>query len=212
MNAPRLAPLVATVALLALAACSSGGSSSDATPPKATSTTVATGASTTTSTVAASTTSTTEAPDSTTSTTVTGTQPDGQTTPGLGSLAEGVHYGYFTGVSDGVVEGQQVQVVAFDKVEFLTGDAAVQAAIAHGDAEPGATSIDDDYYIVNDNTSLRLLPVIPDGVVSVIRDGSPDPVPGSSTRPSPCPTSTRSRSWWCAGISLITATEGVFLP
>ena len=138
--------------------------------------------------------------------------PAGETTEGLGSLPEGIHTGYFTGVSDGMVEGQPVQVVAFDPVELLTGQEAIDAAIAAGDAEPGATSIDNDYYIVNDDTSLLLLPVIPDGVVSVIREGSSEPQPGSIDEAVLLPSLYEVDIVVVRGISLITATEGVYLP
>jgi len=224
-SAPHRARIGAAALVLAtlvlLAACSTGGgsdASSDTTGAgQATSSTApdsstTAGGSGTTSTTAAAASSTSAPGASTTSTTSIGTGPKGQTTPGLGSLPAGIHYGYFTGVTDGQVEGQQVQVVSFDKVDFLTGDAAVKAAIAHGDAPAGATSIDDDYYIVNDNKLIRLLPVIPDGVVSVIHDGSTEPVPGSIDEAVATPGLYKIEVVVVRGVSLITATEGVFLP
>jgi len=207
--------LLATTALLG--ACSSSGGSdaaSDTTAAGQITSTTAAGSSTTSTTGSSTSTSTTVTTSTTTpgATTVPTTGPKGQTTPGLGSLPEGTHYGYFTGVTDGQVEGQQVQIVSFDKVDFLTGDAAVKAAIAHGDAPAGATSIDDDYYIVNDNKLIRLLPVIPDGVVSVIHDGSTEPVPGSIDEAVTTPGLYKIEVVVVRGVSLITATEGVFLP
>ncbi|MBX3286031.1 MAG: hypothetical protein KF703_11860 [Actinobacteria bacterium] len=211
LNPARAALVGVAAAVLALAACSSDGSDG-ATTTSSTATSTTSARSTTT---AADDTSTT-APGSTTTggggTTVPTTSPDGETTPGLGTLPEGPHYGYFTGVSDGMVEGDPVQVVAFDPVELLTGQDAVDAAIAHGDAEPGATSIDNDYYIVNDDTSLLLLPVIPEGVVSVIREGSSEPQPGSIDEAVTLPTLYKVEIVAPRGISLITATEGVYLP
>ena len=214
------AGLVLALALGA-AACSSKGDSDGASSTTAavTSTSASSGGSTTTSdgssttsTTTGSTTSTTAAGASTTSTTSVGTSPGGTTTAGLGSLPEGTHYGYFTGVTDGQVEGQQVQIVSFDKVDFLTGDAAIEAAIAHGDAPAGATSIDDDYYIVNDNKLIRLLPVIPEGVVSVLRDGSTEPVPGSIDEAVSTPGLYKIEVVVVRGVSLITGVEGVYLP
>ena len=212
--------LVLCLALVAAACSSKGGSDgASSTTAAVTSTTASAGSSTTsttsggsggTSTTSAPTTSTTGA--STTSTTSVGTGPGGATTPGLGSLPAGTHYGYLTGVSDGQVEGQQVQVVSFDKVEFLTGDAAVKAAIAHGDAPAGATSIDDDYYIVNDNKLIRLLPVIPDGIVTVLHDGSSEPQEGSIDEAVSTPGLYKIEVVVVRGVSLITATEAVFLP
>ena len=211
---PRLAVVAAAAALaLPLAACGSDGGSDDA----STTTTEATSTTTASSSTAGDGTSTTEASSDTTgggdtSTTVPTSGPDGETTEGLGSLPEGLHRGYFTGVSDGMVEGQPVQVVAFDPVELLTGQEAIDAAIAAGDAEPGATSIDNDYYIVNDDTSLMLLPVIPDGVVSVIREGSSEPQPGSIDEAVLLPNLYEIEIVVVRGISLTTATEGVSLP
>ncbi len=218
----RLAALLAaTLLALALVACGSDDGSDDAstTTTEATTTTTVDGSSATTAGDGEDdpATSTTGRTSSTTggsdpSTTVPSTGPGGETTEGLGSLPEGTHHGYFTGVSDGTVEGQPVQVVAFDPVELLTGQEAVDAAIAHGDAEPGATSIDDDYYIVNDDTSLMLLPVIPDGVVSVIREGSSEPQPSSIDEAVTLPNLFEVEIVVVRGVSLITATEGVYLP
>lgn len=210
----RLAALAAAAVLaLPLAACSSGGSDdASTTTSKATSTTEASSTTTdaegSTTTEASST--TTGADDATTTVPTSGS--DGETTEGLGSLPVGLHRGYFTGVSDGMVEGDPVQVVAFDPVELLTGQEAIDAAIARGDAEPGATSIDNDYYIVNDDTSLILLPVIPDGVVSVIREGSSEPQPGSIDEAVLLPNLYEIEIVAPRGISLITATEGIYLP
>ena len=45
--------------------------------------------------------------------------------------------------------------LAFDRAEFLEGDAANTAAAAHGDETP----VPNDYYIVNDNPKLRVLTI-----------------------------------------------------
>ncbi len=48
--------------------------------------------------------------------------------------------------------------MTFDLAEFLTGDAAAEAALEHGDESPPPN----DYYIVNDNPRLRMIPLAPD--------------------------------------------------
>lgn len=52
----------------------------------------------------------------------------------------------------------------FDLAEFLTGEAAAQAAAEHGDESPPPN----DYYIVNDNPKLRTMPVAPDVTIQAI--------------------------------------------
>jgi len=53
-----------------------------------------------------------------------------------------------TGVADGGAD-----TVTFDYVQFLTGAAAQKAATAHGD------TVENDYYVANDNPRLRTFPV-----------------------------------------------------
>jgi hypothetical protein len=53
----------------------------------------------------------------------------------------------------------------FDYVQFLTGSAALKAAKAHGD------TVDNDYYVVNDNKKLRTFP-LSSGVVIQLHPGS----------------------------------------
>ncbi len=54
--------------------------------------------------------------------------------------------------------------MTFDLAYFLTGDAANQAAAARGDETP----VPNDYYIVNDNSLLRTLPISPQVEVRII--------------------------------------------
>lgn len=54
--------------------------------------------------------------------------------------------------------------MTFDLAEFLTGDAAAEAAAEHGDESPPPN----DYYIVNDNPRLRTLPVPPNAELRII--------------------------------------------
>ena len=54
--------------------------------------------------------------------------------------------------------------MTFDLAEFLTGDAAAEAAAEHGDESPPPN----DYYIVNDNPRLRTLPIATDAELQII--------------------------------------------
>jgi len=203
-----VAAALALGALTGLSACGADGETS-------TTTTAAAGSSTTNSSTAGDDTSTTstDADPSTTGATDTSEPGDGgATTAGLGSLAEGSHTGYFRGISDGMVEGQPVSIVSFDDVEFPTGQEAVDAAIAAGDAEPGATSIDNDYYLVNDDETPIDLPVIPDSQVWVLVEGSPETVPAGIEDAVAQPGIYRIEVVVVRGVSLITGVEGVFVP
>jgi hypothetical protein len=55
-------------------------------------------------------------------------------------------------LNDWIADGG-VDTLTCDYVQFLTGAAAVKAAKAHGD------SVENDYYVVNDNTMQRNIPV-----------------------------------------------------
>jgi hypothetical protein len=54
--------------------------------------------------------------------------------------------------------------LTFDLAEFLTGEAAAQAAAEHGDESPPPN----DYFIVNDNPKLRTMPLAPDVRIQAI--------------------------------------------
>ncbi len=54
--------------------------------------------------------------------------------------------------------------MTFDLAEFLTGDAAAEAAAEHGDESPPPN----DYYIVNDNPRLRTLPIASDAELRIL--------------------------------------------
>ena len=92
------------------------------------------------------------------------------------------------------------------------GHLAVAAAIAAGDAEPGATSIDNDYYLVNDDETPIDLPVIPDSQVWVLVEGSPETVPAGIEDAVAQPGIYRIEVVVVRGVSLITGVEGVFVP
>ena len=91
----------------------------------------------------------------------------GRETRPLDPLPDGRHFGSITG-TDGIN-------IDFDEAEFLTGDAAIAAARQDGVIAPGET-VPNDYYIDDDDASVRGLPV--GGHVSVHletagRDGRP---------------------------------------
>jgi hypothetical protein len=70
--------------------------------------------------------------------------------------------------------------ITIDIAELLTGDAAVKAAIEDGAVEPGATSIDNDYYIRNKNPKVRTATVAPGAPIKVLDNpGNPDLVDGN---------------------------------
>lgn len=175
-NRAAVALAAATVlAAAALAGCGSsgGGGQADATTTTAGNAETTTTASGTTGDKTTTTTGTSAGATTTTQDNSGDPGKEGTETGALDTLPSGTHYGYFGGVEDGKVEGQDVQVLLFDKAELLTGQAAIDAATAHGD------TADNDYYIVNDNQTLRRLAVVPDGQVTTLVDGSMDQTPSS---------------------------------
>jgi hypothetical protein len=74
------------------------------------------------------------------------------------ALADGRSPVYLTGLS--------TNTVTFDLIEFLTGDAAAAEWKKQHPDEPDGP--DNDYLIVNNNTRLRTLPVIPDATCVVL--------------------------------------------
>jgi hypothetical protein len=66
-------------------------------------------------------------------------------------------------LNDWIADGG-VNTLTCDYVQFLTGAAAVKAAKAHGD------SVENDYYVVNDNTMQRNIPIA-DNVTIVLHPG-----------------------------------------
>ena len=78
------------------------------------------------------------------------------------AMEDGRHFGYIKSID------LESQTMVFDLAYFLTGEEANQAAADHGDETP----VPNDYYIVNDNPSLRTLAVAPDVKVGVIDWGN----------------------------------------
>jgi hypothetical protein len=80
-------------------------------------------------------------------------------------LADGRRPGFIKNVGD--------DSVSMDLVEFLTGDAAVKAwQKKYPDSDQD--SPDNDYFIVNDNTKVRELPLAPSVVVKVVGETGPE--------------------------------------
>jgi hypothetical protein len=73
----------------------------------------------------------------------------------------------------GFVRDAGDDTVFVDLVEFLTG-AAADKAWQQKYPESGQDSPDNDYFIVNDNTKLRKLPLAPGVVVKVVGDDGPE--------------------------------------
>ena len=99
----------------------------------------------------------------------------GSAAPGSArTLPAGTHDGYVTSVDPAK------RTVSFDKVEILTGDAAVKAFQKEN---PGVTEgPPNDYFMVDDNKLVRTLPVsdgVTVAVVDVLTGDSVDPVPSS---------------------------------
>ena len=76
-------------------------------------------------------------------------------TPSVDVPASGTDVGYLVAARESSEQGAALSV-SFDRVQFLTGDAARSEAAKRGD------EVDNDYYVVNDNTRLRTL-VVADG-------------------------------------------------
>ncbi|GAA3335214.1 hypothetical protein GCM10020358_02580 [Amorphoplanes nipponensis] len=79
-------------------------------------------------------------------------------------LADGRWPGYLKKVSS--------DAVSMDLVEFLTGEAAAKAWQKKY-PDSGQDTPDNDYFIVNDNTKLRKLPLSPDVVVKAVGKAGP---------------------------------------
>jgi hypothetical protein len=78
-------------------------------------------------------------------------------------LVDGRHPVYLTGLDVG---GRTVE---FDLIQWLTGEEAREAYTADNPDDPGYPP--NDYYIVNDNPRLRVLPVTGDVTVTVLEHG-----------------------------------------
>jgi hypothetical protein len=174
MIATRTRSAFALVALSTAGLLAGCGSSADepasTTKAEATTTTASEANETTTTTATAETTTTMV--DGETTTTENNEGRDTETSE-LDTLSDGDHYVYMAGLEKGKVEGQDVQVLIVDPVEFLTGQAAVDAA-----AEDGVT-LDADYYIRNSEQTIKRIAVVPDASVTTLDGGTANTVPSS---------------------------------
>jgi hypothetical protein len=120
-------------------------------PAEPTVTTVPTDDATTTTAAPATTTTTTGATTTTAGdddTTTTTAAPDGDAP----ALDDGRHFGFISAVD------LDARTVTFDLAQWLSGEEANAAAEADGAIEPGE-GVPNDYYIVNDNPRLRVVPL-----------------------------------------------------
>ena len=190
----------------ALAACGASGGEKASTKDASTTTTAA--KDTTTSTTEATT--TTEAAETTTTLSSEGVDTE---TSELDTLPDGDHYGYMAGHEMGKVEGQDVEVIIWDEVEFLTGDAAVKAAHEDGAIPADQDFVENDYYIRNENQTVRRLAVVPDASVTTLAsEGSTDSVPSSVSEVWKQPYLFKINVGNVRGTTTVSSIDAVFLP
>lgn len=130
----------------------------------------------------------------------------------LDTLPDGVHHGYIAGLETGTVEGQSVQVIIFDPVELLTGDAATQAAIEDGVLGPDEGPIPNDVYVRNEVQTVIRLAVVPEAQVSTLSGGGPDLVPSSVDEVWRQTYLFRIDAQNVRGITTLSSIEAVYLP
>ncbi|MEZ5203623.1 MAG: hypothetical protein R2701_04340 [Acidimicrobiales bacterium] len=213
-------PKAVAIAALAIAAtsvlvgCGADGGSDAKASDGATTTTVEV-----TTTTAADDSATTTADDDATTTTAAedGSESDegrDTETSTLDTLPDGVHYGYMAGLESGKVEGQAVQVIIWDEVEFFTGTEAVAAAKEDGAIPAEQDFIENDYYIRNQNQTVRRLAVVPEAQVYTLAGdgGSTDTIPASVDEVWNQPYLFKIDVGNVRGITTISSIEAVFLP
>jgi hypothetical protein len=143
--------------VITVVACSGEtGNTSTTTSPASTTTTAA---ATTTTTVAVT---TTVAAPTTTVTADTLAADGSGCTPGPGALPDGRWYG--------LVDSYDAQGIAFDLACWFSGEAAIAASAEDGEESPPPN----DYYVRNENTQLRDLPVDPATPVLWYLGGDPN--------------------------------------
>lgn len=191
----RRATAGAGVVLLLLLAAACGGDDDAGTATEQTTTTTTTTTEATTSTTAPASTTTTSEPDS-------------------AELEDGRHPVYLVDVD---VDGR---TITFDLIQFLTGQAAVDAY--HEDNPDDPEGPPNDYYIVNDNPRLRGLPVAADAEVQVLSEsGGSELEPGTfealpdhtAAEPQPDPAHLGANPWWLTVEGgQVVAIEEQFIP
>lgn len=163
--------------------------------------------------------STTTAPTTTTSSTTT-TEPSTTSAPPstaapagtFDRLAPGTHHGELVGVESAELDGTTVQVIAFDKVDLLTGDEAVAAAQEDGAIPADQDVVENDYYVRNRNPLVRRLPVAPDAPITGLEAGSPDPVPATLAELLDLPNLVEIVVADVDGVSTVTSVAAVYVP
>jgi len=97
--------------------------------------------------------------------------------PGGGdAIPDGTSFGFVQGV------GVANPTLTIDIAQLLTGDAAVLAAIEDGAIPATETSVDNDYYIRNQNPKLRTAAIATGApIMMLVSIGSPDSVPANLT-------------------------------
>ena len=95
------------------------------------------------------------------------------------ALAAGKYQGYIASVTTTPVAGNDIVTIAFDKADLLTGDAAAKAAQDQGQ------TLDGDYFILNTQKTVRLLPLGDEATTNQLAGGSPTLSPGDVQAVSP---------------------------
>ena len=106
----------------------------------------------------------------------------GETTdPGVAgnALPAGKYQGYIASVTTTPVAGNDMVTLAFDKADLLTGDAAAEAAKAQGQ------TLDGDFFVLNTQKTVRLLPLGDEATANQLVGGSPTLSPGDVQAISP---------------------------
>jgi hypothetical protein len=93
--------------------------------------------------------------------------------PTVQAIQTAERFGYIRSVDSSI----EPATLEFDEAEWLSGEAAQQAAEADGAIQPG-DPVPNDYYVRNDDKSTRRLEIAPDAAVTAIRcqlcrDGEP---------------------------------------
>jgi hypothetical protein len=194
MRTKVTAALLAVSLVLALGACGN-----DDEPEDVPDTTTTTAAETTTTTAApAETTTTAASPPATEEPADLG---DADET-GVSELEDGRHFGYW----DSFDIGDTVAFGEFDLAYFLSGAEAEAVAAERGD------TVENDYYIVNDNPKLRTLIAHGDTEVTVLADqGGPDTV-STNVADFAVDRHTGSGFWVTIEDGIVTAIEEQFVP
>ena len=135
-------------------------------------------------------------------------------TTSAAALEDGRHFGFILSID------ASGSAMVFDLALFLTGDAANQAAIEDGVIQPGQT-IDNDYYIRNNNTKLRDLALRQDVRIILVNwpnccettvNGVLEDFAASFTTPTDVYHGPQSPYWLTVEAGVVTKIEEQYLP